>query len=116
MTDDETTVAALRKRIAEFVHQRDWEQFHDPKNLSASIAIEAAELMEHFQWTHSDRLAEVRSDPEAMAQVGEELADVVAFVLSFANAMDIDISAALIAKLKKNEAKYPVATYYGRFK
>jgi len=116
MTDNDTTVAELRNRIAEFVHERDWEQFHDPKNLSASIAIEAAELMEHFQWVHSDGLAEIRNDEASMAQIGEELADVVAFVLSFANAMDIDISSTLAAKLEKNEKKYPTAKYYGRFK
>lgn len=116
MTDDKTTVAELRNRVAEFVRERDWEQFHDPKNLSASIAIEAAELMEHFQWVHSDRLGEIRNDPIAMAQVGEELVDILAFAFSFANAMDIDITSTLIAKLKKNEEKYPVDQYYGRFR
>ena len=116
MSDDDTTVAELRNRIAAFVRERDWEQFHDPKNLSASIAIEAAELMEHFQWVHSDRTAEVRTDPAAMALIGEELADILAFALSFANALDIDISSTLIAKLAKNEEKYPVDRYYGRFK
>jgi len=116
MTDDDTTVADLRNRIAAFVRERDWEQFHDPKNLSASIAIEAAELMEHFQWVHSDRVAEVRTDPAAMALISEELADILAFALSFANALDIDIPSTLIAKLAKNEEKYPVDRYYGRFK
>jgi NTP pyrophosphatase (non-canonical NTP hydrolase) len=115
MTDHKTTVAELRRRIGEFVRARDWEQFHDPKNLSTSIAIEAAELMEHFQWVHSDRVDAIRRDPAAMAAIGEELADVLAFVLSFANAMDIDISSTLLAKLEKNETKYPVDRYYGRF-
>jgi dCTP diphosphatase len=116
MTDNETTVAQLRRRIADFVHRRNWEQFHDPKNLSAAIAIEAAELMEHFQWVHSDHAAEVRHDPAALAEIGEELADILAFALSFANALDIDISSALLAKLEKNERKYPADRYYGRFK
>ncbi len=115
MTDDDTTVADLRKRVADFVRARDWNQFHDPKNLSASIAIEAAELMEHFQWVHSDRLGEIREDPAAMAAVAEELADILAFALSFANAMGIDISSTLVAKLEKNEQKYPADKYYGRF-
>ena len=116
MTDDRTTVAELRKRMADFVRQRDWEQFHDPKNLSASIAIEAAELMEHFQWVPSERAAEVRKDPQAMAEIGEELADILAYALSFANAMEIDLSSTLLAKLEKNAAKYPVEKYFGRFK
>ncbi len=116
MTDADTTVAELRSRIADFVHRRNWEQFHDPKNLSASIAIEAAELMEHFQWVHSDCAGEVRNDPVAMADIGEELADVLAFALSFANALDIDITTVLLAKLQKNEGRYPAEKYYGRFK
>lgn len=116
MTDDQTTVGELRRRVAEFVRQRDWEQFHDAKNLSASIAIEAAELMEHFQWLRSEGLDEVRRDPGEMSAIGEELADVVAFVLSFANAMDIDISSALARKMEMNARKYPVDRYHGRFK
>ena len=116
MTDNETTVAQLRRRIADFVRRRDWGQFHDPKNLSASIAIEAAELMEHFQWLRSDQVMEVRNDPQAMAQIGEELADILAFALSFANALEIDVSSTLAAKLEKNETKYPADRYYGRFR
>lgn len=116
MGDEQTTVADLRRRIAEFVRQRDWEQFHDAKNLSASIAIEAAELMEHFQWVRSEDLAELRRDAAVMTAVQEELADVVAFVLSFANALDIDISTALISKLQKNAAKYPPDRFQGRYK
>ena len=116
MPDRDTTVAQLKKLMDDFVAARDWHQFHDAKNLSASIAIEAAELMEHFQWVHSDRASDVRDDPVAMAEICEELADVLAFALSFANALDIDVSSTLIAKLAKNEEKYPVDRYYGRFK
>lgn len=116
MTDDQTTVGELRRMMAEFVRQRDWEQFHDPKNLSASIAIEAAELMEHFQWLRSDQLSEFRRDPAAMDAVGEELADVIAFALSFANAMNIDIAATLARKMQKNALKYPAERFHGRFK
>ena len=116
MTDDRTTVADLRRMMADFVRQRDCEQFHDPKNLSASIAIEAAELMEHFQWLRSDELEALRRDPSAVDAIGEELADVVAFVLSFANAMNIDIASTLARKMEKNARKYPVERFHGRFK
>ncbi|MCP4593267.1 MAG: nucleotide pyrophosphohydrolase [bacterium] len=115
MTDHDTTVAELRKRMAAFVQERDWEQFHDPKNLAASIAIEAAELMEHFQWVPSERSGAVRDDPVALGEVAEELADVFAYALSFANALDIDVTGALFAKLEKNAAKYPADSYYGRY-
>ena len=116
MNDNDTTVAELRKMFAEFVSRRNWEQFHDPKNLASSIAIEAAELMEHFQWVRSDQLDEVREDPKQLAAIREELADVTAFVLAFANSMDIDIASAVADKMAKNAQKYPAEKYYGRFK
>jgi NTP pyrophosphatase (non-canonical NTP hydrolase) len=116
MNDNETTVGELRTLFAAFVAERNWEQFHDPKNLASSIAIETAELMEHFQWVRSDQLDQVRNDPEQMAAVREELADIMAFVLAFANSMNIDIAAAVADKMVKNARKYPADRYYGRFK
>lgn len=116
MSDRDTTVGELRELVAAFVAEREWQQFHDPKNLAASIAIETAELMEHFQWLRSDQLDQVRQDPKQMAQIREEIADITAFLLSFANAMDIDLSDALRAKMAKNADKYPAGEYRGRFK
>ena len=102
--------------VREFVDQREWQQFHDPKNLSMSIAIEAAELMEHFQGNRSEDLESIASDRKAMDEIREELADIVAYVVSFASTMKIDISSALEAKMKKNAIKYPVEQYKGRYK
>lgn len=116
MNDRETTVGQLRELMADFVAARKWEPFHDPKNLAASIAIETAELMEHFQWLRTDELANFRDNTEQMAEVREELADITAYLLSFANALDIDISAALADKMKKNAVKYPADQFQGRFK
>ncbi|MFQ5491730.1 MAG: nucleotide pyrophosphohydrolase [Phycisphaerae bacterium] len=116
MNDRETTVAQLRQLMADFVAARKWEPFHDPKNLAASIAIETAELMEHFQWLRTDELANFRDNAEQMAQVREELADITAYLLSFANALDIDVSAALADKMKKNAVRYPADQFQGRFK
>ncbi|MBN1343113.1 MAG: nucleotide pyrophosphohydrolase [Phycisphaerae bacterium] len=113
--DDQTTVAQLKHIVAEFVSQRDWERFHDPKNLSMAIAIEAAELMEHFQWLRTDQLdSEISNDQ--LDEIREELADVTAFVLSLANVLKIDLSSALQRKMSKNEAKYPADEFRGRFK
>lgn len=114
--DAQTTVAELKKLMDDFVVARDWRQFHDPKNLSASIAIEAAELMEHFQWLHSDAVRAVKDDAQQMAEIREEVADILAYVLSFATAMGIDLAEALRAKMKRNETKYPVEKFYGSFK
>ena len=114
--DKPTTVSELIKLMDDFVAERAWEPFHDPKNLSASIAIEAAELMEHFQWLRSDELGSVKEDPAAMANVESEVADILAYLLSFASRMGIDLSSALEQKMKKNALKYPAHEYYGRFK
>jgi len=113
-TDADTTMAELRRMIAEFIGARDWEQFHDPKNLSMAIATEAAELMEHFRWVRSEDAHDHARSGEA-AKIAEELADIVAFVLSFANAVDIDITTALHAKMAKNAKKYPADEYKGRY-
>lgn len=116
MSDAATTVAELRDLVRRFVDARDWAQFHDPKNLSMSIAIEAAELMEHFQWLTNEGAAALRDSPEEMRLVREELADILAFALSFANALDIDVSTALRDKMQRNEAKYPADRFQGRFR
>ena len=115
MRDASTTVSELIHLVNDFIVERQWEPFHDPKNLSASIAIEAAELMEHFQWLRSDQLDPVKEDAEKMGRIQEELADIMAYVLSFAHQMNIDLSAALAEKMKKNAVKYPAAEYRGRF-
>lgn len=113
--DEDTTVGDLRREIAAFIRERDWEQFHDPKNLSMAIATEAAELMEHFRWVKNDPSREHIRDPETKAEVAEELADILAFALSFANAADIDITSVLRAKMAKNARKYPADEYKGRY-
>ena len=115
MNDQNTTVAAMKDVVQEFVDQREWQQFHDPKNLSMSIAIEAAELMEHFQWLRSGQLSELEGDRVAMAAIEEELADIFCYVLAFAGAMGIDLCAALESKMVKNRQKYPVEKFKGRF-
>jgi dCTP diphosphatase len=115
VNDAQTTVAELIKLMDDFVAEREWERFHDPKNLSMSMAIEASELMEHFQWLRSEELTSVLEDERKMAQIREELADIIAYVLSFASTMGIDLSSALEDKMKKNALKYPAEDFRGRF-
>jgi len=116
MSDATTTVAELRGLIHEFVNERDWSQFHTPKNLSMALAIEAAELMEHFQWLSPEASTGIRDSADQFREVREELADVLCFALSFANALDIDMSTAIKEKLVKNAAKYPADKFRGRFR
>jgi dCTP diphosphatase len=114
-TDNSTTVAELRKLVADFVAERDWSQFHSPKNVSMALAIEAAELMEHFQWLTTDASRELAADPEKLAEVGEELADVIGYSFALANELGLDISSAVRAKMVKNAQKYPAEKYRGRY-
>jgi len=116
MSDQTITVGDLKKLVADFIAERDWQQYHDPKNLSMSIAVEAAELMEHFQWVRSDQLGQVLEDPALRDKIGDELADVFAFILSLANVLEIDLSEALREKMIRNAEKYPADTYRGRYK
>ena len=115
MRDEVTTVAELRRRVAGFVSARDWEKFHAPKNISMALAIEAAELMEHFQWVTVQASREVSSDRDKLAAVGEEMADVLCYLLALANELDIDLAQTLQAKMVKNEQKYPADEYRGRY-
>jgi dCTP diphosphatase len=115
MSDQTTTLADLRAQMADFVARRDWNQFHSPKNLAMSLAIEAAELMEHFQWLTVEESREVIDQPHRLADVGEELADVVCYALALANELKLDLSQVVRDKMVKNEAKYPVNEFRGRF-
>ena len=115
MPDTETTVAQLRELVNDFVDRRDWHQFHSPKNLSMSMAIEAAELMEHFQWLTPEQSRDLAADSPRLEEVADELADVLCYALAMANETGIDISAAVRRKLAKNELKYPAEQYRGRF-
>lgn len=110
--DRTTTVQELKDLVAAFVDERNWSQFHSPKNLSMSIAIEAAELMEIFQWPEAGEPLDRRQRDK----LHEELADVVIYCLSLANAAGIDLSAALRDKVSRNAVKYPAEKYRGRYK
>lgn len=115
-SDNNTTIAQLRQVMRQFVEERDWQQFHSPKNLSMSLAIEAAELMEHFQWLTVEQSRKLREQPEALQEVGEELADVLCYALALANSLELDLTAALHAKMIKNRLKYPADAYQGRYR
>jgi dCTP diphosphatase len=115
-TDTRTTVGVLRQAVADFVNDREWLPFHTPKNLSMSIAIEAAELMERFQWLTTEEAHAAAADPAQRAAVADELADVIIYCLSLSNALDLDISSAVLGKLHTNEGRYPADEFRGRFR
>jgi NTP pyrophosphatase (non-canonical NTP hydrolase) len=115
MSDERTTIDELRQLVEQFVSQRDWHQFHTPKNLAIALAIEAAELMEHFQWLDPAESRAVAHDASKRAAAGEELADVVCYALAMANELGIDVADAVRNKMLKNAQKYPVDEYRGRW-
>ena len=114
--DTHTTVGVLRQAVADFVNDREWQPFHTPKNLSMSIAIEAAELMERFQWLTTEETQRAVQDPAERAAIADELADVLIYGLSLSNALDLDVSSAVLGKLQTNEHRYPVDEFRGRFR
>lgn len=108
MNDNESTIGELKERIAGFTEERDWRRFHDLKNLSMALVIEASELMEHFRWVSNSDADSVMDDAELAAAVREEVADVLLFLTQFANVAGIDLMEAAEKKLKINEARYPI--------
>lgn len=114
LTDASTTLADLKTRVLAFARERDWEQFHAPKNLSMALAAEAAELMEHFLWATPERSREIVRDPAKRARIAEELADVLIYALEFANSAGLDAAGAIEAKMEANARKYPVEKARGR--
>ena len=112
-TDNVTTLQELKEYMGKFVDERDWTRFHSPKNLSASIAIEAAELMEKFQFLSEEESYKIAQSHKQ--EVAYELVDVLAYMLSFANQCDIDLSATYMEKMKLNAKKYTVERAKGDF-
>jgi dCTP diphosphatase len=102
----------LRTRLAQFAAERDWDQFHNPKNLAMALAGEAGELIEHFQWLTFDQAA--RLPKETRDEVALECADVLLFLLRLCDKLDIDLAAAAQRKLALNAKKYPVEKSRGR--
>ncbi|MGY8769637.1 MAG: nucleotide pyrophosphohydrolase [Pirellulales bacterium] len=113
--DETTQVADIKQMVENFVDERDWQQFHAPKNISMALAVEAAELMEHFQWITVQASREVEPDSEKMTAIGEELADILCYGFALANEMQIDIASTMKDKMQKNIAKYPSDEFKGRF-
>jgi NTP pyrophosphatase (non-canonical NTP hydrolase) len=100
-------LAALRRRLVDFAAARNWEPFHTPKNLAVALSVEASELLEIFQWLTPDQAAAVMDDADTAHRVRDEVADVLAYLLQFCEALGVDPLAALDAKIDRNELRFP---------
>ncbi|MCC3772611.1 nucleotide pyrophosphohydrolase [Streptomyces sp. UNOC14_S4] len=101
----------LQRRLAGFAAARGWQPFHTPKNLAAALSVEAAELVEIFQWLTPEQSARVMEDPGTAGRVEDEVADVLAYLLQFCEVLGIDAGAALAAKIERNEHRFPVTEH-----
>lgn len=113
-TDRNTLVFELKDKVKRFIELRDWVEEHDGKNLAMCIAIEAAELMEHFQWKDRAEYAPELISPSEMQDIKLEVADVMIYLLSFCRHMGIDLAEAVYEKIAINETRFPVKTSSSR--
>jgi len=104
----------LALRLSQFANERDWEQFHSPKNLASALVVEAAELLEQFQWMTETQSREI--DEEKRSAVGEEIADVLLYLVQLCTALNINPIEAANKKLKLNEVRYPIELARGNNK
>ena len=112
--DGNTVIRQLIANVREFLRERDWEKYHNPKDLAESICIESAELLQLFQWVKHEETEQFKNDPSKVQRIKEELADVLIYCLSMANTLNIDLTTAILQKIEHNKKKYPKERYKGK--
>jgi len=113
--DDKTTIQELKDILQKFRNERDWAQFHNPKDLALAASVEMGEFLEKFLWKDKEKvIKKLEEDQEYRKEVGDELVDVIIYCLQFANTTGIDISEAFFGKMKENAKKYPVEKAKGK--
>ena len=106
-------VEKIQQKLRDFSEERDWEQFHNPKNLSMALSVEVAELVEIFQWSQNGGLDEI-TDPNTRKKIEKEIADVFNYVLKIADLLDMDLEKAALEKIEENAEKYPIEASRGK--
>ena len=106
--DNKTNIQDLKEKIKKFCEDRDWDQYHNAKDLAIGIITESSELLEHFRFKSEKQIEELFNSPEKKGKISEEMADILYFLLRLAQKYDIDLVSALNKKMKKNEEKYPI--------
>ena len=106
-------IKELQRKVIEFRDERDWAQYHNPKDLAISLSLEAAELLEIFQWKDAERVEAVKTNAAGQEKVKEELGDIMIYALNMCDAFGLDPSDVILSKLKINEERYPVGKAKG---
>lgn len=106
--DEKTTIQDLKNKVREFAEARDWDQFHNAKDLAIGIITEASELLEPFRFKTKEEVEEMFKNPIRREYLEDEVADILYFVIRLAQKYNIDISSAITHKMKKSEKKYPI--------
>lgn len=114
MRDDSATIAQLKDAVRRYCEDRDWDRYHGPKELAIGVITEASELLEQFRFKSEEQMQEMLKDPRAREEMGDELVDVLVFLLRFSQMYGIDLSEAFGRKMEKNVSKYPVEKSRGR--
>ena len=107
-------IELIQSRLKKFAEDRDWEQFHSPKNITMALSVEVAELVEIFQWSNSGGLDEI-NDPDIKVQIEKEIADIFNYLLKLTDMLNIDLEKAALNKIEENDAKYPVEKFKGSY-
>ena len=115
ISDDSATLSDLKDSVQDFIKERDWSKYHNPKDLAISISIEAAELLELFQWLKNGDISKELKKHNLMDRIKEELSDILIYSISLSNVLNLDLSEAIIQKIDSNRIKYPVEKIKGRY-
>ena len=113
MSKDQVDLDLVKRRLNEFSGERDWEQFHSPKNLAMALSVEASELVELFQWADEGGYA-VIADPKRKQKVEKEIADIFNYLVKFVDMLDMDLERQALSKIEENAVKYPVSKVKGK--
>jgi len=108
MKDSNTTIDQLKEQVKKYCEERDWDQYHNLKDLAIGVITEASELLEHFRFKSEKEIQQMLNDPKKRGEISEEMADTLYFIVRMAQKYDIDLSDAFEKKMEKNRTKYPV--------
>ena len=113
MTKEKLDLKTIKEKLRKFSQERDWNQYHSPKNLAMAMSVEVSELLEIFQWSNDGGMEKIE-DKETKKQIEEEIADIFNYLVKFVDLMDLDLEELSLEKIKKNDMKYPVNKFKGK--